>query len=89
MRKYLIFLIVLAMLLTFTGCKSRAKTLLDGDCIRITQEGAKIAIYDVEGGVTYTFSIYATKTRQNGLQSLIRRLIRRPCESKSNIRNYY
>ena len=57
MRKYLIFLIVLAMLLTFTGCKSRAKTLLDSDCIRITQKGAKIHVYDVESNITYTFHI--------------------------------
>lgn len=57
MRKYLIFLIVLAMLLTFTGCKSRAKTLLDGDCIRITQEGARVAIYDRLSGECYNFRL--------------------------------
>ena len=57
MRKYLIFLIVLAMLLTLTGCKSRTKTLLDSDCIRITQEGGKITITDVLSDTSYTFII--------------------------------
>lgn len=70
MRKYLIFLIVLAMLLTFTGCKSRAKTLLDGDCIRITQEGGKIAIYDRLSGECYNFHLSRkrpTETRREAV----------------------
>ena len=68
MRKYLIFLIVLAMLLTFTGCKSRAKTLLDSDCIRITQKGAKIHVYDVLGDTVYNFRIVHKKPSNRVLE---------------------
>ena len=70
MRKYLIFLIVLAMLLTFTGCKSRAKTLLDSDCIRITQEGGRIAIYDVLSDESYTFILKHTKPLEGDVEPI-------------------
>ena len=52
-----IIIIMMLILLIFTGCKSRTKTLLDSDCIRITQEGGRIVIYDVLSDTSYTFII--------------------------------
>ena len=70
MRKYLIFLIVLAMLLTFTGCKSRTKTLLDSDCIRITQEGTRIAITDTIDNISYTFILKRKKPIEGDVEPI-------------------
>ena len=71
MRKYLIFLIVLAMLLTFTGCRSRAepRILLDDEYLQITQTGGKIDVYDVESNMTYTFYIRHKKPSNRVLEA--------------------
>lgn len=65
-----IIIIMMLILLIFTGCRSRTKTLLDSDCIRITQEGAKIHVYDVLGDVTYTFILKHTKPLEGDVEPI-------------------
>ena len=59
MKKYIALLMALFITLLFTSCLSRTepKILLDDEYLQITQTGAKIDVYDVLGGVTYTFHI--------------------------------
>lgn len=56
-RTILLVCVILLSALTLSACMSRTKTLLDSDCIRITQEGGRIVIYDVLSDESYTFII--------------------------------
>ena len=59
MKKYIALLMALFITLLFTSCLSRTepKILLDDEYLQITQICGKIDVYDVLGGVTYTFHI--------------------------------
>ncbi len=59
MKKYITLLMALFITLLFTSCLSRAepRKLLDNEYLKITQTGGEISVYDVSGGVTYTFHI--------------------------------
>ena len=63
MKKYIALLMALFITLLFTSCLSRTepRKLLDDEYLEITQTGAKIDVYDVLGGVTYT--LHTTQKR--------------------------
>ena len=68
MKKKICLILALMVLLSLTGCISRTKTLLDTDLLKVEQEGAKIHVYDVSGGVTYTFYIRHKKPSNRVLE---------------------
>ena len=66
-----IIIIMMLILLIFTGCRSRAepRILLDTDSLTITREGGRIAIYSHTDGKEYNFRItrkHATETPSEG-----------------------
>ena len=66
-----IIIIMMLILLIFTGCRSRAepRILLDDEYLQITQTGGKIAIYSHTDGKEYNFRIarkHATETPSEG-----------------------
>ena len=66
-----IIIIMMLILLIFTGCRSRAepKILLDTDSLTITREGGRIVIYSHTDGKEYNFRIarkHATETPSEG-----------------------
>ena len=66
-----IIIIMMLILLIFTGCRSRAepRILLDTDSLTISQEGGRIAIYSHTDGKEYNFRItrkHATETPSEG-----------------------
>ena len=67
-----IIIIMMLILLIFTGCRSRAepRILLDTDSLTITREGGRIAIYSHTDGKEYNFSYYPKARDRNALRGL-------------------
>lgn len=67
-----IIIIMMLILLIFTGCRSRAepRILLDTDSLTISQEGGRIVVYDVLSDESYTFILKHTKPLEGDVEPI-------------------
>lgn len=67
-----IIIIMMLILLIFTGCRSRAepRILLDTDRLTISREGGRIVIYDVLSDESYTFILKRTKPLEGDVEPI-------------------